>query len=323
MTLEKRLPRLAAVVLTLLLAAAPLAQAQESPYAEEIAAFEAYVAGYMEATGMPGLSVAVMKGDWVWAKGFGWADLENRTPAKPESAYRLASVTKPMTAVAVVKLAEEGKLDLDADVRTYVPYFPEKEHTITARQLLGHLGGVSHYRDYDLEGHFKDHKTTEEAIAVFADFDLVAEPGTAYNYSSYGFNLLGAAIEGASGTAYGDFMREKVWGPMGMDATRMDDPYELIPNRVRGYRMRNGRLENSELVDVSSRFAAGGTRSTVLDLIKFVQGLAANTVLSPAATELMFTSLATRDGRFTDYALGWGVAPVNGRPRVSHSGRAR
>lgn len=315
----------AALALAVLAASGPLAAQQpasaaDQPYAAEIAAFEAFVEPYMEAVGIPGLSVAVMKDDWVWARGFGWADVENRSPAKPESAYRLASVTKPMTAVAVLELWEEGKLDLDAPIQTYVPYFPEKGHPITARQLLGHLGGISHYVDYDAEGHFKDPKTTEESIAVFAGFDLVAEPGERYSYTSYGYNLLGAAIEGVSGVSYGEFMAERVWGPMGMKTTRMDDPYELILNRVRGYRLRGGRLENSEFVDISSRFAAGGTRSTVIDLIRFVQGVEANAVLTPETTRLMLASQANRDGRYTGYGMGWSDAPVNGRPRAGHGG---
>ncbi len=320
MRVESRVPFWIPFALAALLLAVAPAAAQEEPYADLMAEFEEFAEQHMEATGMPGLSVAVMKGDWIWSKGFGWADLENRSPAKPESMYRLASVTKPMTAVAVLELAEQGKLDLDAEIQTYVPYFPQKEHAITARQLLGHLGGVSHYRDYDVEGHFKEHKNTEQAIAVFADFDLVAEPEVEFNYTSYGYNLLGAAVEGAAGTSFGEFMSRQVWGPMGMESTRMDDPYELIANRVRGYRLRNGRLENSEFVDISSRFAAGGTRSSVLDMISFVRGLEAGTVLSAESTRLMLTSLATTDGRYTDYAMGWGVYPLNGRPRATHSG---
>lgn len=292
----------------------------EDRFEAEIAVFDAFVEREMEVAGLPGLAVAVRYGDWVWARGYGLADVENELPTRAESAYRLASVTKPMTAVGILELVEDGKVDLDAEVQTYVPYFPQKEHPVTVRQLLGHIGGISHYRDYDLEGHFKDHKTTAEAIAVFADFELIAEPGTRYNYSSYGYNLLGAVIEAASGMSYGDFMSQRVWQPMGMESIRMDDPTEIIPNRVRGYRRTNGELENSEFVDISSRFAAGGTRATVLDLIKFTQGLEENVVLEPEATRLMLRSLATADRRFTDYGMGWGVYPLNGRPRFTHSG---
>ena len=136
-------------------------------YAESIKIFEEFVKMQMATDRMTGLSVAFMKDDFVWAQGYGFADLENQVPVTEKSAYRLASVTKPMTATAIMQLVEKGKIDLDAEVQTYVPYFPRKQWTITVRQLLGHLGGISHYQNYDLEGHFKEHKNTREAIAVF------------------------------------------------------------------------------------------------------------------------------------------------------------
>jgi len=289
-------------------------------YAEQIKTFEAFVKTQMEADRMTGLSVAFMKDDLVWAKGYGFADLENQVPATEKSAYRLASVTKPMTATAIMQLVEKGKIDLDAEVQTYVPYFPKKPWPITVRQLLGHLGGISHYQNYDLEGHFKDHKNTKAAIAVFENFDLIAEPGTKYNYSSYGYNLLGAVIEGASGQSYSEYMRQNVWAPLAMTDTRMDDPLELISNRVRGYQLVDGKIKNSEFVDISSRFAAGGTRSTVIDLLKFGKGLNDRKILSEKNIALMYESMATKDGRLTDYGMGWGTGNANGRFFISHSG---
>lgn len=307
---------------TVLLVATLLAPAAfANGYAEEIELYRQFVRQRMEADGMPGMSVGFIKGDFQWAEGFGYSDLENKVPAKPESAYRLASVTKPMTAIAVLQLVEMGKIDLDAEVQAYVPYFPKKPWPVTVRGLLGHLGGVSHYRNYDEEGHFKTHKDTREAIAVFEDFDLVAEPGTEYNYTSYGYNLLGAVIEGASGTSYGEFLKQHLWGPLGMDATRMDSPDAVIPHRVRGYRRGpGGELINSEFVDISSRFAAGGTRSTVLDLLELARGMMAGEVLNAELADEMLTSMVTRDGRATDYGMGWGVGPINGRFSYGHSG---
>ena len=152
----------------------------DNRYAEQIEVFEEFVTQQMKSDRIPGISIGFMKDDFVWTKGFGYADLENKSPAKAESAYRLASVTKPMTAIAILQLVEKGKIDLDAEVQAYVPYFPKKPWQVKVGLLLGHLGGISHYRNYDLEGHFKDHKDTREAIAVFEDFDLVAEPGTTY-----------------------------------------------------------------------------------------------------------------------------------------------
>ncbi len=282
--------------------------------------FEDFVVRQMTVDKIPGLSIGFMKGGELWAKGFGFADLENKLPARAESMYRLASVAKPMTAAAVLQLAEKGKLDLDAEVQTYVPYFPKKNFPVTVRQLLGHLGGISHYKNYDAEGRFKDHKNTRQSIAVFENFDLVAEPGTRFSYTSYGYNLLGAVIEGASGQSYADYMRENVWKPLGMNDIRLDNPREIIPNRVRGYENNAGQIRNSEFVDISSRFAAGGTRAPVVDLLKFGKGISDGKILSKASLDLMFNSMVTKSGTLTNYGAGWDTAPTNGRFAVSHSG---
>jgi len=307
-------------LVVLLLTSQSLGAGQTDRYAAEVKAFEQFVQQQMEVDRIPGLSVAFIKDDFLWARGFGYADLENKTPATERSSYRLASNTKSMTAVAILQLMEQGKVDLDAEVQQYVPYFPWKRWPVTVRQLLGHLGGISHYKNYDVEGHIKTRKDTRDALAIFADFDLVAEPGAKYEYSSYGYNLLGAVIEGAAKQPFGDYMREHLWKPLGMHDTYMDDPDRIIPNRVQGYRILDGKLKNSEYVDISSRFAAGGTRSTVVDLLKYAKGLDAHKVLSPESTDMMYTSLATNEGRFTDYGLGWVISPVNGRFHVFHTG---
>ncbi len=281
---------------------------------------DTFVSNQMKVDRIPGLSIGFYQGKNFWANGYGFADLENRTPARANSAYRLASNTKSMTAVAILQLAEQGKLKLDDQVQKYVPYFPWKHWPVTIRQLLGHLGGISHYKDYDLEGHIKEHKYTRDAIAIFAPFDLVAEPQTRFQYSSYGYNLLGAVIEGAAKTSYADYLTKHLWIPLGMKDTRMDDPLELIPNRVRGYQLVFGELKNSEFVDISSRFAAGGTRSTVPDLLKYAEGLANDRVLSRRSRDEMETSLVLQDGHFTDYGMGWVIQPVNGHFMAYHTG---
>ena len=308
------------VFVTIIISAQQVFPRQSGEYAKQIKIYENFVKKQMEIDGIPGLSVAFMKDGFIWARGFGYADLANKTPATEKSAYRLASVSKSMTAVAILQLMEKGKIDLDAEVQTYVPYFPRKKWPVTVRQLLGHLGGISHYKDEDVELHFKEHKNTKESLAIFADFDLVAEPGTRFNYSSYGYNLLGAVIEGAADQSYGDYLRQNLWEPLGMHATCMDDPIEIIPNRVRGYRLVDGQLKNSEYIDISSRFGAGATRSTVVDLLKYAKGFLSEKVLSRETKKMMFASMATKEGRLTDYAMGWAVSPVNGHFRFSHGG---
>ncbi len=287
---------------------------------EKLRAFERFAQEEMKAQQMPGLSVAILYGDFRWSSGFGYSDVENEVPAKPESSYRMASVTKPMTAVAILELAEQGRIDLDAEVQKYVPYFPRKAHPVTIRQLLAHQGGISHYRDYSKEGRIKEPKSTREAISLFADFDLVAEPGTRYSYTTYGYNLLGAVIEEVSGKPYGEFMTATVWRPLGMSSTIMDDPRAVVPHRVHGYVLENGRLRRSEYVDVSSRFAGGGTRSTVMDMIRFVEGIAAGKLLDRETVDRAWTAMPTRTQRRTTYGLGFGVYPRNGRWVVAHTG---
>lgn len=284
-------------------------------YADRLRSFEEFVRHQIEKNKIPGLTIGFIKDDYVWVKGFGYADLENKVPTRAESAYRLASVQKSMTAAAILQLAEQGKINLDAEIQTYVPYFPKKNYPVTVRQLLYHLGGIPHYVNRDVEQHIKEHKSTRETIAIFENFDLVAEPGTKFSYSSYGYDLLGAAIEGASKQSYADYMREHIWQPLGMKDTRMDDPLALIPNRVRGYQLINGELNNSEFIDVSSRFAAGGTRGTVVDLLKFMKSLNDGKLLSRKSVDLMYAPTRTRDGMISGfpktagYAMGWNIVP--------------
>jgi len=297
-----------------------LLNTQESEkYLRALKEFEGFVVKQMKLDHIPGLSVGFIDGNYTWTKGFGYADLENKIPATAESSYRLASNSKSMAAAAILQLMEEGKLDLDAEVQRYVPYFPRKKWPVTVRQVLGHLGGITHYKER-WELHIKEYKDTRDAIAVFKDYDLIAEPGTRYSYSSYGYNLLGAVVEGASKQAYGEYMREHIWNPLEMNDTYMDIANKIIPNRVSGYRLVDGELRKSEFIDVTSRFAGGGKRSTVIDMVKYVKGYRGGKILKQETIDMMLTSMTTADGRYTGYGMGWNVNPINGYFVASHGG---
>jgi CubicO group peptidase (beta-lactamase class C family) len=306
-----------AALFVFLFATAALAQTSNDAKVREL---EAFVETQMSAQQITGLSIAVVSGDFRWSRGFGYADLDNHVPATAESSYRMGSVSKPMTAIAVLKLADEGKIDLDAEVQTYVPYFPRKKFPITVRQLLAHQGGVSHYRDYMKEGRIKEPKTTREAIAIFADWDLVNEPGTKYQYTSYGYNLLGAVVEEVSKQPFGTYMTENVWKPLGMNATMMDDPRAIIPHRVDGYVLEDNKLRRSEYVDISSRLGGGATRSTVHDMVRLFEGLDEGKVLKPATRAMAWSPTPTRDGKLTNYGLGFGIDDYKGQVVIAHTG---
>lgn len=321
--MNKRIPLLPTIFLILLWSSFllfPLHAETNPSFLQAVREFDEFVKKQIEKDQAPGISVGFLKDNFIWTKGYGYSDLENNVEAKPESSYRLASITKTITAIAVLQLVEEGKIDLDAKVQTYVPYFPKKKWPVTTRLLLGHLGGISHYKNYEREGHIKTHKNTKQALDIFDDFDLMVKPGTEYHYSSYGYNLLGAVIEGATGVSYGEYIKENIFEPLGMDNSRMDDPVDLIPHRVEGYRLINGEIKNSEYVDVSSRFAAGGTRSTVEDLLKYADQIIKGELLKEVTWKKMFTSMTTTKGHLTGYGMGWGVRPWKGHFRVSHGG---
>ena len=294
--------------------------AQRDKYAKEIRMIEDSVQKELERLKIPSLSIAFYKDNFLWKRSFGYADMEHKIPAKPDTLYRLASISKPITAVGILKLMEEGKLNLDDEVQKYVPNFPRKRWPVTIRHLLGHLSGISHYLNYDEEGHFKTHYTTEESVGVFKDWMLRAEPGTKYIYTTYGFNLLGAVIEGASAKPYAEYMRENVWNSLGMNSTRMDIADTIIPNRARGYRRIGGDVKNCEFVDISSRFAGGGMLSTAVDLVNLSRSLDESKVLSKETQKMMYTSMVTKDGRVTEYGMGWGVDFIQGFWNVSHGG---
>ncbi len=291
----------------------------EQEFTEKIKEVESFIKAQMEVDKIPGVAIGIMKGNFTWSKGFGYSDLENKIPMKDISCFRIASISKPMTATAILQLVEKRTIKLEDEVQKYVPYFPRKNFPVTIHPLLGHLGGISHYRSYD-ELHIKFPKDTREAIEIFANFDLVAEPWSSYNYSSYGYNLLGAVIEGATKMPYEKYMKENIWQPLQMKNTFMDSSKEIIPNRVKGYVMEAGNLKNSEFVDMSSRFASGGIRSTVLDLLKFVKGLKTGKIISLSTLDKMFTSMVTKNGELTNYGYGWFVRPLHGHFIVYHTG---
>jgi CubicO group peptidase (beta-lactamase class C family) len=304
---------------TFALLAVPVAAQLPAPRQQEI---ERLVAMEMSRQNMPGVSIAVaVGGELAWSAGYGFADLENFVPAKPATMYRLASISKPITAVAVMQLHEAGKIDLDASIRRYVPAFPAKPWTITVRQLLGHLGGIRHYEsDEEINNtrHFPDMLTP---LKLFQNDPLVAEPGTRYHYSSYGYVLLGAAVEAAAAQRYQEYIRNRIFVPAGIERIRQDHAFALIPNRARGYVLNTaGQLQNCSLADTSNKVAGGGLIGNVEDLVRFAAAVRADRLLKHSTVETMFTPQRLPENRQSLYGLGWNVWTLENRRLVSHTG---
>ncbi len=288
--------------------------------------FEEAVSKFMAGSHAPGISAAVVEnGELVWSEGFGLADLENSVPANSRTLYRLGSVSKPLTATAAMKLWESGKIDLDAPVQKYCPAFPQKEWPITTRELLGHLGGIRHYKSESLDdpevGNTKHFESMADGIKFFANDPLVAKPGTEFHYSTQGYTLVGCAIEGASGEKFVDYIRENIFLPAGMVETQADDLIAIIPHRTRYYsKNKSGVVVNADLLDSSYKIPGGGLISSADDMARFEIAMLSDTVIKRATRDVMWTPQKTADGKQNGYALGWGTGTHEGIFEIGHNG---
>ena len=304
-------------------AAAALSAANLAAQTRAVARAQEIVDVGMARTLAPGAQIAVSRGGRVvWSKSFGCADLELDVPVGPDTRFRIGSVSKPLTAAAVGLLVEDGKLDLDAPVQTYVPVFPRKAWPVTTRQLAGHLAGIRHYEGAEFLN--RDHYATVRAgLSMFEKDALLFEPGTSYSYSSYGWNLVSAVVEGASGEPFLAFMEKRVFTPAGMTHTSADEVTPIIPGRSRFYTRdeKTGAVINAAFVDNSYKWAGGGFLSTASDLVAFGSALLEGRLLRAETIALLWTSMKTSDGKDTDYGIGWTVdRDAKGRRRVRHSG---
>lgn len=314
------------LLLTILASAAAVSAQQKTLSQEKRLEIEKAVSTFMSANSVPGMGAAVvLDGEPVWSAGFGMADLEDSAPATSSTLFRLGSLSKPITATALLQLWEHGKLDLDAPVQKYCPAFPQKEWPITSRELLGHLGGIRHYnRDgkgdipEDSARHFA---SMEESLQIFAADPLVAKPGTKFNYSTYGYTLLGCVLEGAASQKYMDFVRENIFKPAGMVQTQADDFFTIIPHRTRWYHKDKSEIvRNAGVLNSSYKIPGGGLISSADDMARFEAAMLADKFVKRPARDLMWTPQKTPDGKSTGYALGWGISDKFGIHIVAHTG---
>jgi serine beta-lactamase-like protein LACTB len=291
---------------------------------ETIQSVDAAIERVMKQHLIPGVSIAlVVDQQLVSERGYGLADIENNVPATPESVYRLASISKMLTGVAAMQLAEQGKLDLSAPIQRYVATFPEKQAPITAELLLKHQSGIRHYKDKETLSAVYYAKVAD-GLAIFQDDALLFNPGEKFSYTTYGYNLLGCAIEGASGEDYVSYVNTHICEPAGMKSIQPDNPYKIIPHRAAGYRRGLGggpdAILNAHMVDVTNKIPGGGWCSTAGDLARFAIALADEKLVKRATLDRMWTAQKTGSGAPTPVGLGCFVQNAEGGKLVYHSG---
>ncbi len=282
-------------------------QAQQGPIS--LPDLKAEINTVMKAQHLPGISVAVYQdGRGILAASAGYADIEKKIPATPKLLYRLASISKPITAVAVMELAAEGKLDLDKPAQQYCAAF--KAHPeVTTRELLSHRSGVHHYKGRATEINTTHYATLSDAVASFAGDPLEFPAGTRFQYSSYGFTVLGCEIEGASGKSYEAFVRERVMAPADMHDTAVDDARLTGETKVTFYSLHGTNVVHAAPLDTSDRLPGGGWMSTPTDMVKFAGAVMSNELLEEKWKRTMWAE-TTLPGEPMHYALGWAVGAI-------------
>jgi CubicO group peptidase (beta-lactamase class C family) len=261
------------------------------------------------ASRVPGLAVAVgVDGKLVWSESFGYADVAAKKPVTRETLFRIGSVSKPVTAAGLMQLVEQGKLNLDADIHKYVPDFPDKGYAITTRQLAGHLAGIRHYKGDEFLLN-KTFPNVRAGLKIFEDDPLLQPPGERFVYSSYGWNLISAAMEGAAKTDFLSLMRQLVFERLHLTRTMPDYAQRDIAERTQFYqRGDDGDFVPGPAVDNSYKWAGGGFLSTPEDLVSFGSAHLQPGFLQRESLAQLFTSQKTRDGKETGYGIGWSIS---------------
>jgi CubicO group peptidase (beta-lactamase class C family)/D-alanyl-D-alanine dipeptidase len=324
-------------VLIPLLATFPNRASAAKPLPKEVVSqVEAVIQETLKEKHIPGLTVAIATANRLRYEGaFGLADVEHQVPTKTTTRFRTASIAKPMTSTLILRLMEEGKLNLDEHVQTYCENFPEKKWPVTTRQLLGHLGGVRHYKVAGEATDTRHFFNLKSALSVFKDDPLTHEPGTKFQYTSFGYNLLGSVAEGAGDSTFMTLLGEHVLTPCSMKHTRTDDHLAVIPDRARGYirftkktlprsalqfALKPDTLYRSPLHDTSMKIPGGGLVATSGDLVRFATALNRGEILNAATLDLAWTKQKTKDGKETGYGLGWGIGRLGEQNIVLHGG---
>jgi CubicO group peptidase (beta-lactamase class C family) len=273
----------------------------------------------------PGCVVLIAKkGQVIYKKAYGSADLELKVAMRPDMIFRLGSITKQYTAVAILQLVEQGKISLQDSIQKFIKSFPYKGHIITIENLLTHTSGIIEYQKLDIHIPYswRIDFPPKQIVDSLATQPLEFSPGTKFSYSNSNFFLLGYIIQIVSGMSYPDYMRRNIFAPIGLVNTYYDDANEIISNRVSGYFVNDSsQYENAEYVATSQAYSAGALMSNAEDLFHWHQALYAGKLIKPATLQNAFTPFRLSDATFTKYGYGWYINPTDGIKSIEHAGK--
>lgn len=283
--------------------------------------YDAALARYFKADG-PGAVVLVTKdGKTVFRKAYGLADMSRKIKLDPAAQLRIGSITKQFTAVAILMLAEEGRLSLDDGITRHLPAFPARGRKITIEHLLTHTGGVPNFTGKpSFVPNMAKEVTVEGMIDSFKNDPLLSPPGTKFAYTNSGYFLLGAIIEKVSGMPYARFLEQRIFIPLGMLDTAHDGHAKGKALRAVGYTSGGPGFEVAPPIAMSQIYAAGGLVSTVDDLARWDSAISSGRLLKASSWKRAFTPYKLTNGTSTGYGYGWGTSKVQGSPTIEHGG---
>ena len=255
-----------------------------------------------------------VKGEILWMGSAGARDLKQGETFEPQTLTRIASITKPMTAVAVLQLFEQGKISLDEPIQTYLPDFPRKQAgEITVRHLLQHASGIPGYESGKERENKIHYANLQDAMRIFQDRDLLQSPGQAFHYSTYGYVVLGLLIEQVSGMDYASYLQKNIWEPAGMLDTGIEQFGQEYEGKSALYHLRSGKkIKATKPTDLSDRIPGGGVYSNVEDLLKFGQAIMDQKLLKAATLSMMWEDSGLKQSG-NAYGMGWYLYGKNPR----------
>ena len=320
-----RLSRIGMRLLAFLAGATPalgqVSATPEAPKRFDLAAIDAYVGGVVRQKGLVGLSLAIVRdGQVVMAKGYGLRSLEDRQPVEPTTTFAVGSVTKQFACAAILLLAEDGKLSVDDKVAKFFPDLT-RAGEITLRQLMNHTSGYPDYYPLDfVDRRLAKPVAVDAILREYAGGKLDFEPGSRWSYSNTGYLLLGRVVEKAAGKPFGEFVRERILKPVGMEHAAVDPP-RGEPSQARGYLPFTLGPAEPALPEADGwLYAAGGLWATASDVARWDVALMGGKVLNPESMKAMTTPTTLTDGRVQDYGFGLNVKRESGRLVLSHGG---
>ena len=284
--------------------------------------FDSLLTAQFPADGPGGVALVAKEGKIIYEKAFGKVNLELNVPMKTDNVFRIGSNTKQFTAIAIFKLAEEGKLSIHDDITKFIKDYPTQGKTITIEDLLTHTSGIKNYTGVSkwTKQLRRTDLTPKELVDFFKNEPMDFSPGEEYRYDNSGYILLGYIIELVSGKTYAQYINENFFQLLGMKNSFYDDPSKIIRNRASGYKKNGDHFENSDFLSMTLPYAAGSLLSTVDDFFIWYQAVTNLKVINKNDLEKAQTSYKLKSGKLTGYGYGWETGNVQGRASIKHVG---